>query len=385
MKKYLVSGLGVSDGGVGRLMRKLIVQAAAEDFSVIVRRNPQPIGRMIRNKKYFRAAAEVIFRLFDSARFAWQVRGISGSVVVFVHPQTAGFSRFLNIVRKNKVYLYVMDNSFFCMRSYNLHPELESECLRCLSGPRSALPACQPFPVKVKKDENIAFLEEFERLSSKLIFLAQNSSQAQLVCARFGADTQTRIVGLDTGEIEGVKCSGLEVADILMPSYDLVFHGAPQLAKGIRYFVELAESLGEFSAFIPSTREQCEAALERKIEVANITFKECTWETGLKCAIQRGRLVVNPSLWSAPIEGALQKSIHFAKRVAVVESEFGYEREFAQSDYFIRLPRDIQVASDLIRQYFSGAGFGSVEKEKNKSVTSKKYINVFEMVVSDEV
>lgn len=384
MKKYLVSGIGVSDGGVGRLMRKLIVQAAAEEFSVIVRRNPQPIGRMLKHKMYLRVAAEVLSRLVDSARFAWRVRSIDGAVVVFVHPQTAGFSRFINVVRKNKVYLYVMDNSFFCMRSYNLHPELEAECLKCLSGPRNAMPTCQPFPVKVRREENIDFLEEFERLSSKLIFLTQNSSQAQLIRARFGAGTQTRVVGLDTGEIASVKHSEFEVADVLMPSYDLVFHGAPQLAKGIRYFVELAESLSEFSALIPSSREQCELTLGRKINAANITFKECTWETGLKCAIQKGHLVVNPSLWSAPIEGALQKSMHFAPRVAVVESEFGYEKEFEQSSSFIRLPRDIQAASDLLRQYFPGAVFESVQKEE-VNIPSRECINVFEMVMSNEV
>lgn len=68
----------------------------------------------------------------------------------------------------------------------------------------------------------------------------------------------------------------------------------------------------------------------------------------------------------------------------MVESEFGYEKEFEQSSSFIRLPRDIQAASDLLRQYFPGAVFESVQKEE-VNIPSRECINVFEMVMSNEV
>lgn len=49
MKKYLVSGLGISDGGVGRLMRNLMLQGEEAGFITVSRRNPQPIGQMLKN------------------------------------------------------------------------------------------------------------------------------------------------------------------------------------------------------------------------------------------------------------------------------------------------------------------------------------------------
>ncbi|MFA7942778.1 hypothetical protein ACEK06_09980 [Pseudomonas brenneri] len=383
-KKYLISGLGVSEGGVGRLMRNLVQQAETDGFTSVVRRTSQPIGRMLKQKQYSSAVLEVFLRLLDPVRFFLRVQFIRDSTVVFVHPQTAGFSRFLKVVDKNNVYLYVMDNSFFCIRSYNLHPELEIECFRCLSGPQQVLPACQPFPIAIKKQDNLEYLNRFAEASSKITFLAQNVGQAELIKSRFGEQTRVRVVGLDTGELEDITLDKQSSQIDLTCSYDLVFHGAPQLAKGVRYFVELAEMLDEFTAFIPSSKTQCEQVLQRPITADNITFKECSWETGLKDAVLTCGLVVNPSLWSAPIEGALQKSIYYAGCVATVESLYGYEREYINSQSVIRLPRDVRAASDVIRKKFPGAIFPSVKHKLPKQITVEEKINIFKLVINSE-
>lgn len=384
MKKYLVSGLGISNGGVGRLMRNLMVQGEAAGFLTISRRSPQPIGQMLNKRQYLRVAVEMVLRIADNVQFAWKVKGLSHAVIVFVHPQTAGFARLLNMVRKNQVYLYVMDNSFFCIKSYNLHPELEVECLRCVSSPRLALPACQPFPVKIEKSKNLEYLERLEAIAHQITFLAQNVSQAELVRARFGPDTKIRIVGLDTGELEQEVRERNSSSSQVIPRYDLVFHGAPQLAKGIRYFIELSELLEGFTAFIPSSRTQCEQVIGRAITANNITFKECTWETGLKAAIQTSELVLNPSLWSAPIEGALQKSIFFAKRVAVVETEFGYEKEFVSSDAFVRLPRNVQAAAVVVQKLLASPVTTFADENKVGTIFPQVPVNIFELVVRSE-
>lgn len=384
MRKYLVSGLGVSEGGVGRLMRNLVKQAKADGFVTVVRRTPQPIRRMLKQKKYLGVAFESLLRVVDPVRFFLRVHTLRGAKIVLVHPQTAGFENFLKLVDKNRVYLYVMDNSFFCIRSYNLHPELEVECLRCLEGPRQTLPDCQPFPVDMKKQKNIEYLERFALVSDKIVFLAQNMSQAELIRSRFGKQTRVQVVGLDTGELAGDIQNKQTISGSNGQPYNLVFHGAPQLAKGLRYFVELAETLDEFTAFIPSSKIQCEQALQRPISAHNITFKECSWETGLKDAIQRCGLVVNPSLWSAPIEGALQKSIQFAGRVATVESQYGYEREYEHSPLVIRLPRNVKEASSVIREMFPMAVFPPVEDDVSMRTLLKENVNIFKVVMNSE-
>lgn len=385
MKKYLVSGLGISDGGVGRLMRKLIVQSEAAGFITVLRRNPKPIGKMLQGRQYLGVAFEMVLRIIDNIKFAWRVWGIRKSVVLFVHPQTAGFARLLNLTVKNKIYFYVMDNSFFCIRSYNLNPELETECLRCVSNSELALSMCQPFPVKMDKEKNLKYLEQLKKVAHQITFLAQNLSQAELVRARFGPRTKVSIVGMDTGELEqSIQVTKFD-KNRVVPCYDLVFHGAPQLAKGIKFFIELAETLEQVTAFIPASRKKCEQVIGRPIDAKNITFSECTWETGLKDVVRNSELVLNPSLWSAPIEGALQKSVYFAKKVAVVESEFGYEREFVSSEKFIRLPRNVSAAAIVVQGVLEGSAIKCADESQLGIIFPKQSLNIFEMIVKGEV
>ncbi|MBD8192851.1 hypothetical protein IFR35_15605 [Pseudomonas fluorescens] len=384
MKKYLVSGLGVSEGGVGRLMRNLVTQAEAAGFRTVARRTPLAIRRMLSQKNYIGVVLEILRRAIGPIQFFFKLQAIRNATVVFVHPQTVGFPEFLKLVNRNRVYLYVMDNSFFCIRSYNLHPELESECIRCLQGPGQALPACQPFPIPMEKQKNIEYLEQFAAAADKIFFLAQNASQAKLLRSRFGAQTRIQVVGLDTGELVEATQTIPPAANSDVCSYNLVFHGAPQLAKGLRYFVELAESLSEFSAFIPSSRLQCEQVLQRRISASNITFKACSWETGLMAAVQRCDLVVNPSLWSAPVEGALQKSIRYGGLVATVESQYGYEKEYEYNPNVIRLPRDVAAASVILRAKFPSAVFPSRRDWSPSLTAQQEKINIFDVVMNSE-
>ncbi|WP_175018648.1 hypothetical protein BG51_25765 [Pseudomonas [fluorescens] ATCC 17400] len=383
MKKYLVSGLGPSESGVGRLMRNLTIQAGHEGFTVIARRSKVSIGEMLAQRTFISIALELLYRLFDRFVFFLKILQIKKSLVIFVHPQSAGFGILLRLVKKNKVYLYVMDNSFFCIQSYNLDPEKETECLRCLNTPRSALPGCRPFPIKINRLRNVKYLEDLSLVSKRISFLVQNDSQGDLVKARFGSSVYVKTVGLDTGEIV-LHDNEMPLKTTSSISFDLVFHGAPHLAKGLRYFIELSEALSEFTAFIPSSKIECESVIGRRIMAKNITFSDCSWESGLKDAVKTANLVVNPSLWSAPIEGALQKSIHFGRRVVTVESEYGYEKEFIASDTFIRLPRDVSVAAQILRQKFPSAMFSPPSPKEINLNLVKERLNVFKWVSQDE-
>ena len=85
--------------------------------------------------------------------------------------------------------------------------------------------------------------------------------------------------------------------------------------------------------------------------LTNVTFFDCTWETGLKEAVANARVVVNPSLWSAPIEGAFLKSVAFNGNVAVVESKFGFSSEQMFNKFTLQLPANPQKAAGLLEEH----------------------------------
>ena len=176
-----------------------------------------------------------------------------------------------------------------------------------------------------------------------------NQNQKKLLEAHFGGDIDCIVVGLDTGEITLSEESGVDILHEKL-KFDIVYHGANHPAKGIAYIVALAQRLREFSFFVPEDKESCEITLGRSIECENISFKACRWESGLKTAVSQARLVINPSLWSASIEGALVKSIFYANKVATVETQYGFEGEISKCIDLIRLPRDILRAAFIVKK-----------------------------------
>ena len=128
-----------------------------------------------------------------------------------------------------------MDNSFFCLRSYNQHPITHSECLICLNNPTNALSQCNPFPVNYQRETNIEYLENLIKLSKRIFFLAQNENQKKLLHMHFGNDINCAVVGLDTGELN-VQSNILNDKELNCGRYDLVYHGGNHLAKGIPTF-----------------------------------------------------------------------------------------------------------------------------------------------------
>ncbi|WP_155834698.1 hypothetical protein [Leptolyngbya sp. PCC 6406] len=356
MKKYLVSGVPISDSGVGRLMKNMVPEAKARGYVIITPPLLKPIKKMFRERHYPGAFREIIDRSFGKLFFNLKLLLIRKSLVLFLHPQTFGFSKLFLLAKSNKLYLYVMDNSFFCIRSYNIHPDNGAECLRCLGNPEKVLQGCQPYPVLYAKSKNISALKTLMKLSSKITFLAQNKNQKVLLEKHFDENIDCVVAGLDTGEILTENTNSVvnlshsdSNSDLNIGCYDIVYHGAAHLAKGIAYVIDLAKNLKELSFFIPESKEACELAIGRTIECENITFRACRWESGLREAVIQARLVINPSLWSAPIEGALLKSVFYASRVATVTTMHGFEGELAESINLIRLPRETSYAADILR------------------------------------
>lgn len=359
-KKYIVSGIPPSNGGVGRLMKRLVPVAKARNYRIVTKKNDESISLLIGNKKYLSAIYKIIRRIAGWFNFHLKMLFIKNTIIVFIHPQTAGFKNLLRLINNNnKVYYYVMDNSFFCIRSYNVNPKTEDECLRCIGNPDRNLQECQPSPVNYSKKSNIKYLKDLKKHSNQIQFLAQNHNQAILIKEHFGKDTNIKVIGLDTGELINSDKSGKILNE---RSFDFVFHGSANIAKGLRYFVNIAKRITDKTFFIPSSREACERVLSINDLPSNITFKQCAWETGLMEIISNSKFVLNPSLWSAPIEGALLKSIYYNGRVITVKTEYGFENELSNQIDIIRISRDPKKGAEQLIKILANSKFDHSNK-----------------------
>ena len=288
------------------------------------------------------------------------ISSIRSSVVVFFHIQTVG----LELIRKiandtsNETRLYVLDASFFCMRSYNYHGSSYNECLRCLKDPTLAHSSCKPFPFDYSRDENLNFLSWLHENFTKFTFYLQNYSQAALLSTHFGALCKIKVIGLHASNIITPKSETFpylnEHSGTNLPEhrYDIIFHGSAELAKGSRYCVELAGELCEFSFLLPF-HEHFSTALDLQFRgLKNVTHRPMRWDSGLLDATKSARLVLCPSLWSAPIEIALLKSMVVNGLVGVIEGHFKFCSEIPR-DLLLRLPSDPVAASSIVRKELS--------------------------------
>lgn len=304
--KVLVSGVGFSRGGVGRLMEKLDPEARSRGYTVISRRMVS-ISQLIRQKRFFRLCFELILRLASLIVFKFRTFFVKGDVVLVLHPQSIGYKTFIRLLKNNSVYFYVMDSSFFCMMSYNYNKDTNSECLRCIGNPENSMIGCYSWPAMVRKKTAINYLYYLLKHSRKIVFLAQTKSQEILLKEHFGVEIDCRVVGMEPGDLSRDSVLDLETNNAEIKEYDLVYHGSLHPAKGFIYFLRLSTLLPNLRIFIPASKNTATSAFGCISELEHVIFKECTWETGLKEAVQKASLVVNPSLWSTPVEGGVFK------------------------------------------------------------------------------
>jgi hypothetical protein len=354
MKKFLVSGIGPGSCGVGRLMRVLVPSYREKGYQIVTRSSPASITLTLQKRQLLGAFKVLLDRTIGTFQFRLRCLLIFNSEVVFLHPQRAGFLTLFFLVAFNKVTMYVMDNSFFCICSYNTHPVSRRECLHCL-GDIKPHSLCKPFqksipliPV-IDKWKNILFLNILFKISSRIHFWAQNNLQKDLLIAHFGDKTKVSVVGMDA-ERRHIPETPLYLASGC--SYDVVFHGVSSAAKGLFYIDELSRLLPMFSFLIPDDSSNVERMLGLPV-ASNVSCIPMTWDTGLMEAVLTCKIVINPSMWSAPIEGALVKSAIYNKSVATVRTKFGYESEITFIENHIRLPNDPNGAARILREYLA--------------------------------
>ena len=130
----MISGIGPGPSGVGRLMQNLIFLYKEKNVKFIYKRNSISISSLRSKKKYFILNYEIALRIIDDYLFKIKLFFIKNKRVILIHPQSIGYKSTFNLLKYNNVFIYIVDNSFFCIRSYNVHPTDHNECLHCLGS-----------------------------------------------------------------------------------------------------------------------------------------------------------------------------------------------------------------------------------------------------------
>lgn len=318
---YLVSGIAPGDSGTGRFLSALLPTATESGF--------HPIYPTLGDR----------FSLQEQIRISL----IHDSDVLLMHPQTLGLPVFKALVENNKtVRMYVLDNSFFCIKSLNYRAGNRGECLDCIGNVRNCHATCSPFPAGAERGENIDFLEWLNTVAGRIQFYCQSERQAKLLRTHFGEHVIVSVIGMLTPEY-------------LSTRVDVVFHGEALAAKGLCYFAEIAKRLPEYSFLAPAPRDHVDRVLasESLTVPPNMLCHDIRWSSGLDQLVMGCRLVMCPSLWSAPVEGALMKSLYYNGNVAVVSGNYSFEGELP-SEIVLRLNHDLDHSAQEVRSFLEG-------------------------------
>ena len=341
MPKYLISGIAPGKGGVGALVKSLDSRKNVFNYSSIYVRNPSvSILPLLKKRKIIDFSFELI--LWFWSLFSAQIRMLTmrNNKIILIYPQYFNSYILATLVKNNNVALYVMDNSFFCIKSYNY---LEGEeCTKCINGTSNINKSCNPFPKISSTRSSINKINKIKSISQDMYFLAQNYQQFSLLKKTFGDRVRGDIVGMNTGEF----CHQPAVSKKY--GYDIVYHGSSDDAKGIMYVLKLAKHLKQYSFLLPVSPNV------KKNELPNIHFEECTWSSGLKEFTINARLILCPSIWSSPVESSLLKSIAYNGNVAVYDNNLGFQNEI-DPKVLLRLNSDISLSSEIIDKFMKSS------------------------------
>jgi len=360
----IISGVpGGNSGGSGQFIAHLQdrITALTGNRIKLICRPERPVFWLIvhwlRQKAYRKVVTKVIRYFFLLSQFwlsIWYVYFKRNQVFVLLHPQHLGYKLTLRLIksRKKPPLIYLLDSSFFCIASYNHLKGENGPCLRCLeqSFNQIRINGCQPFPT-LNDWSAVEFVSCLQELGKKgrVRIAAQNQHQAALAQRHFAFADLPPVIGLWTQDWDGVffrkNCTQLQCSADSQCSYawDVLFHGHCLSAKGADWLARVAEKCPELNFMFPFARPEWFKATQ------NCTFLPLTWEDGLRDEIVKSKFVFVPSLWSAPIEGSLVKSIACANAVAVVNNSTSFSDELPSGLVF-KLSEDPATAAVELRR-----------------------------------
>lgn len=331
--RYIISGIPPCFGGVAQFIQFLENTLDPEEYIFIYPGH---------NKRNFR---NLILSLHNQD-------------IVLIHPQTIGLRETISLIENNQsIALYVVDNSFFCMQSYNYLPATSIECLQCVNNIGNQDDRCQPFPCSYEVNENIEFLINLKGLANKIKFLVLSNTHTKLLKKHFGEDILCQKVSFLTEELFEISFVSQEETHI----YDIVFHAADIDAKGFEYTKQLSTLLPEYKFFIPTSQ------IIDKSVYCNADTLNCRWHNGLQERVQHAKLILCPSLWSYMPETAFFKSLLSNGSVGIVRNNYGFCHDIDPNAY-LALSGDAESDATLIRDYLQNQRYMQLREHGQKYI-----------------
>lgn len=344
----IVSGIGPGSSGTGRLIEHLEASAGRArargwNLTFIHRYRPGlSIPGALRRLRLFPILGELWRRLNLPFRRRLRLHQDSGAPLILFHMQHLGTRRALSLLRtwKGPAFLYVLDSGVYCIRSYNHLPGETGPCTACLGRrfesirERGCTPFPRPDPFFPEFVSSLAGLVDTHRVT----LLTQSPGQTELLSAHFPPES-VRTVGMWTSELDELDAPGEPPSPGSGP---VVFHGHDIEPKGAAWLMRVAMHVPDIPFLFPFERRRGRPAPPPHVE-----FRPMTWETGLREEVRRSRMTFVPSLWSAPVEGALLKSLMLAPRTGVVDVPTAFHREVPDPLLFRFDPDPEKAASQL--------------------------------------
>jgi hypothetical protein len=329
----IISGIPAGESGTGRLVGHLKDQLSKKSYNRInlIEKPEKPaywkLKKYLRERKIKEIVKYILIYLIKSLKFFFNVTILlvkRHSPIMLLHPQNLGYNLSLEFIRSRNtpLLIYLLDSSFFCISSYNYLKGDNKPCLRCIEFGFSQIQehGCKPFPgLDWSAIKFVTTLKVLAR-ELKVNFVAQTSRQAMLAQKHFDLMVPPPIIHLWSKDWDDLVPNKKMTFRFNKTHYswDILFHGNCLEAKGVTWTTEIAKYCPDLRFMFPFSKPDWLSASK------NCIFKACSWETGLPDEIEESRFVIVPSLWSAPIEGALIKSIILAEGVIVVRNSTSF-------------------------------------------------------------
>ena len=309
--KYIVSGIGTGDTGTSKFLEKLVEYNS--DHIVLTPGRHVKLKSLFRKRDTVKFFVGVLYYVFHLIAFKVRCLLIADSEVILLHPQSIGLRSSMWLIRRNrKIKYYVLDGFLFCKQSYNYNSFEGGECTKCVYGKPDA--HCKSFPVHCTDELHRKF-----RLcalsSSNVEFYFQNENHRKLHIPLM-LERHSKVVGLETSD----EFNG-DLVPVANRGDYIVFHGDLVDAKGSKLLDMLIKGLPDIKFIVPCV----DSNLER---FPNVEMRDARWNTGLLDLVQNAAVVLCLSSWSAPIEGALTKSIRANGVVVVADVKHAFSSEF---------------------------------------------------------
>ena len=331
MKKTIVSGIGPGSGGVGNYITYI-----SQHFPNINLIFP---GRS--NSKI--SFINKVFNFFTIQFLFIKVLFVRKHHVLIFSQQYLKLSLIKYLVKNNRTTFYLMDNSFFCVKSYNYLESKKGECFECLGGKWENIKKnkCKTQPFIVQRKKYVKINQYLLENRDNLEFITLSETNIKLLEKHLGGNHKVKYNYFMTNELldNPKTINNLKIK----AKFDFVFHGSDINSKGYSYYIDLAKSMPDFSFFVPTSRD---------VKLNNVTCKNIRWETGLQEIISDSKIILTPSMWSNTPEASMLKSLKYNGCVALIKTEFGFAQEMPL-DSFVNLSgdsfKDAELLTSLIK------------------------------------